>query len=59
MDTAAVGGIFDISNLDRLGQSEVGDPVENLGGGLFIMYQVTMESGLRGEGQQERGEKRR
>lgn len=24
MDTAAVGGIFDISNLDRLGHSEVG-----------------------------------
>lgn len=23
VDTAAVGGIFDISNLDRLGQSEV------------------------------------
>lgn len=23
MDTAAVGGTFDISNLDRLGQSEV------------------------------------
>lgn len=31
VDTAAVGGVFDISNLDRLGQSEVGDPVENLG----------------------------
>lgn len=26
VDTAAVGGIFDISNLDRLGQSEVGNP---------------------------------
>lgn len=24
VDTAAVGGTFDISNLDRLGQSEVG-----------------------------------
>lgn len=24
VDTAAVGGIFDISNLDRLGKSEVG-----------------------------------
>lgn len=24
VDTAAVGGVFDISNLDRLGQSEVG-----------------------------------
>lgn len=23
VDTAAVGGVFDISNLDRLGQSEV------------------------------------
>jgi len=26
VDTAAVGGVFDISNLDRLGQSEVGTP---------------------------------
>lgn len=25
VDTAAVGGVFDISNLDRLGQSEVQD----------------------------------
>lgn len=24
VDTAAVGGVFDISNLDRLGKSEVG-----------------------------------
>lgn len=28
VDTAAVGGTFDISNLDRLGHSEVGEPVE-------------------------------
>lgn len=26
VDTAAVGGVFDISNLDRLGLSEVGKP---------------------------------
>lgn len=26
VDTAAVGGVFDISNLDRLGQSEVRKP---------------------------------
>lgn len=29
VDTAAVGGVFDISNLDRLGQSEVGQPMLN------------------------------
>lgn len=36
VDTAAVGGVFDISNLDRLGQSEVG----HLGreGSLPIFY---------------------
>lgn len=28
MDTAAVGGTFDISNLDRLGQSEVSSSSE-------------------------------
>lgn len=35
VDTAAVGGVFDISNLDRLGQSEVRDlsELELVGGG--------------------------
>lgn len=31
VDTAAVGGTFDISNLDRLGQSEVRDEVCKFG----------------------------
>lgn len=39
MDTASVGGVFDISNADRLGSSEV-DQVQMVVDGVKLMVEM-------------------